>query len=185
MPGRTPADAVRAYTGPLQCAVSCLAGVAKIVMSQQVRVLGGQGAWILNSPKGMRLEGFGTLFAQQLFELVPTTEDVHPDYRQLRYRVSTRDYNYRLKLDQGGHEIRWHWHPVGHSHERRPHMHPSFNLKAHIPGPRYALEDVVEACIALGAKYACDDWRERLAETGGRHKAHRTWTTDPDERDRL
>lgn len=140
MPGRTPAEAVRAYTDPLQSAVSCLAGVAKIAMSKRVRAIGDQGAWILNSAAGMRLDGFGTFFAQQRFELVPTTEDVHPDYRQLPYRVSTRDYNYRLKLDDGGHEIRWHWHPVGHSDEPRPHIHPSFNLKAHIPGPRYALE---------------------------------------------
>ena len=132
----------------------------------------------------MRLDGFGTFFAQQRFELVPTTEDVHPDYRQLPYRVSTRDYNYRLKLDDGGHEIRWHWHPVGHSDEARPHIHPSFNLKAHIPGPRYTLEDVIEACIELGASHACEDWRERLAETGGRHKRHRTWATDPNERSR-
>jgi hypothetical protein len=183
MPGRRPADAIRAYIDPLQSAVSCLSGVAKIVMSERVRVIGDQGAWILNSPAGMPLDGFGTLFAQQRFELVPTTADVHPDYERLPYRVSTREYIYRVVMDCG-HEMRWHWHPMGNSHESRPHIHPSFNLKAHIPGPRYTLEEVIEACIELGAKRACDDWRERLADTGERHKKHRTWTSDPDERER-
>jgi hypothetical protein len=130
----------------------------------------------------MRLEGFGTLFAQQRFELVRTTKDVHPDYRRLRYRVSTRYYNYRVKLDNGDHEILWHWHPIGNSDERRPHIHPPFDLKAHMPGPRYALEDVIESCIELGAKHGCDDWRKRLAVTGGRHKKHQTWTNAPGER---
>jgi hypothetical protein len=162
--------------------VSCLAGVAKIAMSESVHAVGDEGAWILNGPTGMWLEGFGTLFALQRFELVRTTKDIHPDYGRLRYRVSTRYYNYRVKLSDGGHEIRWHWHPVGHSDERRPHIHPSFNLSAHIPGPRYTLEEVIEACIELGAKPACNDWHERLTATGERHKKHRTWTSDPGER---
>jgi hypothetical protein len=180
MPGRTPADALRAYIDPLQRAVSCLAGVAKIVMSERVSAIGDQGAWILNSPDGMRLDGFGTLFAQQQFELVPNTADVDPDYERRPYRASTREYIYKLLTDDG-HEMRWHWHPVGSSHERRPHIHPSFNLRAHLPGPRYTLEEVIEACIELGARPACDDWRERLADSGGRHKKHRTWTSDPSE----
>ena len=62
----------------------------------------------------MRLENFGTLIALQRFELVRTTEDVHPDYARLPYRISTREYACRITLYDGGYEMRWHWHPVGH-----------------------------------------------------------------------
>ena len=182
MPGRTAPDAVRAYTAPLQAAVSCLQGVGKIVLSKRVHTYGDQGAWILNGEGGMRLEGCGTLFAIQRFELVPTTADVHPDYEQMPYRVSTREYAYRIRLEPEGQEMRWHWHPVGHSPERRPHIHPPFNLKAHIPGPRYAFEDVIEGCIALGAARGRDDWQETLRASAALHKKHQTWTNDPAER---
>ena len=49
----------------------------------------------------MRLENFGTLIALQRFELVRTTEDVHPDYARLPYRISTREYACRITLYDG------------------------------------------------------------------------------------
>lgn len=180
MPGRTPADAVRNYIEPLQTAVSCLDGVAKILVTARVHRVGDLGAWILNGPDGMALHGFGTFYAQQQFELVETSEE-HRQYKAgEHYRVSTREYIYRLALDTGE-QIRWHWHPKGNSPERRPHIHPSFNLKAHLPGSRVALEDVIEGCIQLGARASCDDWRQKLGETGGVHKLYRTWVDDPNE----
>lgn len=179
MPGRTPAEAVRNYVDPLQQAVSCLEGVAKILVTDRVQRVGDYGAWILNGPDGMNLRDFGTFYAQQRFELVETSEEHQRFEPRERFRVSTREYIYRVAL-QTGQEIHWHWHPKGNSPERRPHVHPSLNLKAHIPGPRAALEDVIEGCIALGARPSCADWRERLAETGGVHKLYRTWVDDPD-----
>jgi hypothetical protein len=137
------------------------------------------GAWILNGPDGMPLRNFGVLFAQQRFELVHTSED-HFQYSNERFRVTTHEYIYRLEL-RTGEQIRWHWHPRGNSPERRPHIHPSFNLKAHLPGPRIALEDVIEGCIELGAPASCSDWKDRLAETGGVHKLYRSWVDDPEE----
>ena len=180
MPGRTPAEAVSNYVDPLQKAVSCLEGVAKILLTQRVHHIGDYGAWILNGPDGMPLRGFGTFHAQQRFELVETSE-AHREYApRERFRVTTHEYIYRVKLDSGP-QIRWHWHPEGSSPERRPHIHPSFNLKAHLPCSRIALEDVIESCIELGARPACSDWKQRLAETGGVHKLYRTWVNQPGE----
>jgi hypothetical protein len=134
-----------------------LEGVAKILLTQRVQRINDHGAWILNGLDGMSLRGFGTFYAQQCFELVETSAE-HREYAPAeRYRVTTREYIYRVELDTGQ-QIRWHWHPEGRSSERRPHVHPSFNLKAHLPGPRIALEDVIEGCIELGARPACDDW---------------------------
>ncbi|MDV2477835.1 hypothetical protein F8M49_25000 [Rhodococcus zopfii] len=127
----------------------------------------------------MALRGFGTFWAQQRFELVHTS-DAHYAETNERFRVSTREYLYKVVLDKGP-EIRWHWHPQGNSPERRPHIHPSFNLKAHMPSGREALEDVIESCIELGATPSCQDYRVRLAETGGIHKLYRSWSDDPSE----
>ncbi|KMV21596.1 hypothetical protein BMW24_022930 [Mycobacterium heckeshornense] len=129
----------------------------------------------------MRLPRFGTFYAQQRFELIETSEE-HREYAPSeRYRVTTREYIYRVELEAGP-EIRWHWHPDGNSPEHRPHIHLWFNLRAHLPGPRIVLEDVIEGCIELGARAACGDWKQRLAETGGLHKLYRTWVNEPTER---
>ncbi|BBZ27071.1 hypothetical protein MMAD_13660 [Mycolicibacterium madagascariense] len=183
MPGRTASEALRNYIDPLQAALSCLDGVAKVRLTERVHQVGDTGAWILNGPDGMSLRDFGTLHAQQRFELVATSEE-HRAYRPPeKFRISTREYIYKLEM-QTGQQIRWHWHPMGNSPERRPHIHPSFNIKAHLPGSRVVLEDIIEGCIELGAKPSCDDWKARLMETGGVHKLYRTWVDDPDERRR-
>ncbi|WP_330182751.1 hypothetical protein OHB26_03265 [Nocardia sp. NBC_01503] len=180
MPGRTPQEAVQNYIDPLKRAVGCLDGYSQIFVADRVGKVGSQGAWMLNGPEGMELKGFGTLFAEQRFELVETDPERF-DISVGRFRISTRMYNYKLVREAEGIEIRWHWHPVGNSHEFRPHIHPSFNLKAHMPSPRYSLEEIVESCISLGARPSCEDWQSRLLETDGIHKLYRTWSNDPTE----
>lgn len=181
MPGRTVAEALRNYIDPIQRAISCFQGHGKVLVSSRVHNYGDHGAWTLNSPdQGMVLPHFGKFYAQQRFELVATTEKDCPDPSREPYRVSTREYIYRLVMDTGT-VVSWHWHPVGRSadNEKRPHMHPSFNPKAHMPGPRIAIEDVIEGCIEIGAPTSCGDWKERLLESGTTHKLYRTWVDDP------
>lgn len=129
----------------------------------------------------MDLKGFGRLHAQQRFQLV-YTDPKRFDISVGKLRVSTREYAYRI-VHREGWEMRWHWHPEGSSAEHRPHIHPSVNIKAHLPTPRYTLEEVVESCISLGARPSREDWQAQLAETGGIHKLYRTWSNDPSERE--
>lgn len=179
MPGRKPADAVRAYIEPIQQAFSCLQGVAKVNHANRVRNVGDIGAWILNAD-GMTLPGFGHLQAQQKYELVHTSEAHFADTGE-RYRVSTRGYLYEVRREVDDTQIAWHWHPDGTSSVVRPHIHPSFDRKIHLVGPRAVIEDIIENCIAMGAEPACDDWATKLAETGGVHKLYRSWSSSPDE----
>lgn len=179
MPGRTIPEAVRNYLEPLQRSVSCLAGVGKIVTSSRVVKVGDFGTWILNGPEGMQLPNFGTLHAQQRYEVVETDPEHRLANSGENFRVSTREYLYKVQIAAGDHTMMWHWHPVGNSPERRPHIHPSFNQKAHMPSGRMAIEDVIEGCIALGAKESRDDWQKVLMESGGLHKLHRTWVDEP------
>jgi hypothetical protein len=181
MPGRTAAEAIRNYIDPIQRAVSCFGGHGNICVSSRVFTYGDFGAWSLNDPaQGMTLPQFGTFYAQQRFELVKTTEKEHADPEREPYRVSTREYIYKLAMNTGV-VVEWRWHPLGRSDERRPHMHPSFDRKAHMPGPRIAIEDVIEGCIQVGAPTSCEDWKDRLLETGSTHKLYRTWVDEPPE----
>ncbi|WP_236728490.1 hypothetical protein [Mycolicibacterium obuense] len=176
MPGRTQAEAVRNYIEPIQRAVSCLQGVGKIQRTGVPRHYGQFGAWVLNTPvSGMVLPGFGRLFASQRYELVQTTENEHSDPEREPFRVSTREYIYRLERDDPSWVMEWHWHPKGDSPERNPHIHPTVDPKAHLPCPRFAIEDVIGGCIALGASPSCDDWEQRLRDTLDVHKMFRTW----------
>lgn len=93
MPGRKPADAVRAYIEPIQQAFSCLQGVAKVNHVNRANKVGDVGAWILNVG-GMELPNFGHLEAQQRYELVLTSEAHFADTGE-RYRVSTRGTSMR------------------------------------------------------------------------------------------
>lgn len=178
MPGRTAQEAVQNYIEPLRRALGCLDGYAQIRVSSRVDRVGDVGAWILNGPDGMELKNFGVLHAQQSFELVEADPEKF-DTSIGKLRVSTRMYIYRVVHREW--ELRWHWHPEGNSPEHRPHIHPSMDLKAHLPTPRFSLEEVVEACISLGARPAREDWSARLAETDGIHKLYRTWSNDPSE----
>lgn len=182
MPGHSPHEAEKNYLDPLQRAVSCLKGTAKIIHTKKTYHLHDQGSWMLNGPTGMELPKFGTFYAQQRYELVECDPERF-DYSLGRFRVSTRMYTYKLVANEGW-EIRWHWHPGGNSPEERPHIHPSMNLKAHLPTARQTLEEVVEGVIVLGAQARFDDWKDRLAVSDAIHKLHRTWVNDPAEQAR-
>ncbi len=178
MPGRTPKEAVDAYIEPLRTAASCLKGFGKIMLAKPVKNVGDQSTWMLCGEDGMELPKFGSLYATQAFELVET-DPQRFDISKGRFRVSTRMYLYKVRTPS--YEVRWHWHPGGNSHEQRPHVHPSFNLEAHLPTARCVFEEIIEGCIRLGAEPACGDWEEKLLETGGIHKLYRTWVNHPAE----
>jgi hypothetical protein len=180
MPGRTPQDALRAYTDPLQRAVSCLPGSGKILLgAARVKKVGDEGAWLLNGDEGLHVPQLGILRARQHFRLVDT--DVPRFGSDVgKFRVTTLSYLYSLRLEKSDHEIRWHWHPSGSSQERRPHMHLSFVGEAHLPCARHTFEDVVESCIEIsGGNASSDDWRDRLDESRSLHTEHRSWVNWP------
>jgi hypothetical protein len=189
MPGRNPQEALRAYLDPLQAAVSCLPGGGKIVHPPaKVKKVGDTSAWLLNDKDGLHVPGLGALRAQQHFELVATD---HSRFGSSvgKFRVKTLSYLYSLRLDTGGHEICWHWHPTGNSKEPRPHMHYSGCGGAHLLCPRQTFEDVVESCIEILRETTGDDpnsdddyWQERLSRLDSSRNVHtenRSWVNWP------
>jgi hypothetical protein len=176
LPGRTPQAAFDAFIGPIEGAVSCL-GQGKIVCTAGRSQPGGVRAWSLNGDAGMTFGGGWHFEAQMHYEVIPAEEPAG------EWRVTTRAYRYRIARS-GVDLVRIHWHPMGRSTYRDPHVHlPALTMAegetAHLPVGRITFEDAVEWAIGLGIKPARSDWRSVLDRSRGPHVQHRSWHISP------
>lgn len=171
MPGRTPAEAFRAFMEPIEAAVACL-GNAKVTTSP-----GGMTnthvdhSWTLNGPgKAMVFKGGYCFRASMKYRFIE---------HEGGYRVTTLEYIYSLSC---GEDELWdlHWHPVGSSPETRPHLHAAIlgagGKRAHRPTGRMTFEDAVEWVIASGVTPVREDWAEILSGSKAVHVQHRSWS---------
>lgn len=121
---------------------------------------------------GMVFPGGYCFKASMKYRFVP-----HPE----GWRVTTLEYIYSLGLVDAQ---LWamHWHPVGDSHETRPHLHVAIpnagDKHEHRPVPRMTFEDAVEWVISSGVKPAREDWHQILSGSKDLHIQFRTWHGD-------
>lgn len=184
MPGRTTAEAFEAFIGPLQSAITCL-GPAKVTVSA-----GGRGksqgvhAWTLNSGKGMPLIGGLLLHATMNYEFLRDDRlEGGP------WRCTTRGYMYSVDGQDGRELIAYHWHPVGASHFKAPHLHigtpalaPSgvFTAGSHFPTGRLSLERFIRFVITdLRVPPHRTSWDKDLQLSEGVFEVYRSWSTTP------
>lgn len=109
--------------------------------------------WCINGTRdgddrGMRLKGLGTFYASMRFEII----DADPQRYEKPLRCTTRAYAYKLTNRKGADLWRMHWHPVGHSIEKYPHVHIPPDLDAHMVCPRMTVEKAIQWCITLGRR---------------------------------
>ena len=188
MPGRTPYEAYRAFVTPLAKALACVA-IAKIQASA-----GGMSVMHRDHHLYLTRQGYGDyvrlkgergfeLRARMVYRLI---EDPRPTHGPIR--VTTRAYDYSLRLTTGEAVVDYHWHPGGGSHEELPHLHLGsaqlrqdgvIGNKHHLPTGRITFEGVIRTVIELGATPLHDDWFERLRDTEDLHIRHRSWSADP------
>lgn len=182
LPGRTPAEAVKAFLQPLQDALACVAN-AKISVSPGGYGAGREHSWTPNRGDGVALDGGFHLDARMKYRIV---EQAHASAAE-RWRVTTLAYTYRL-LDQAGELWVIHWHPDGPSPDRAPHLHLGTSLlapsgivtrKSHIPTGRITFERVIRFAIECGAEPKHADWDQRLLLAEGPHLLYRSWSGDP------
>lgn len=179
MPGRTPTEAFDAFIEPIQRALNCL-GQGKITPSNGGRQPGATRLWSINGVNGLALRDGWHFDAQMHYEIIRTGDDSG-------WRVTTRAYRYRLALC-GADLFRMHWHPVGNSPYKTPHVHlPKMGIddKVHLPTGRLTFEDAVEWSIGLGVPPARTDWQSVLKASHALHIEHRTWSTEPPVADEL
>jgi hypothetical protein len=185
VPGRTPADAVKAFLEPIQLALSCIAH-GKITVTP-----GGYGSterehvWAVNRVNGAVLPGCGLrLRGSMRYQIVPTAEG-----EDLPFRCTTRGYIYAIEHVGSGQEIAaWHWHP--NSAYTAPHLHvgssqlesdATLTGRAHLGSGRTSFEAVVRSAVELGAKPIREDWEHQLDLTRGVFEIYRSWGTTPPE----
>jgi hypothetical protein len=181
MPGRTPQEAVNNFLEPLQDAINVLPDYSKIQVSKGGGYRKGEAyTWVLCGPEGMRISGVGTFFADMRFEVI----DADPKKYDEPLRVTTRGYRYRLRDDEQGQDV-WliHWHPVGVSPYKEPHVHIPPDLSRHLPTGRITFEKVIAWCIEYGAPTRADKQGalNQLALCEAPHVLYRSWSDSPKE----
>jgi hypothetical protein len=111
--------------------------------------------------------------------------DERPDFGP--YRVTTAGYDYSVQTADGTAVIDYHWHPVGLSHEVRPHVHlaaaqlrPDAVLaNAHrLMTGRITFESVLRDLIGMGVRARYDDWANILDVCEAPHVLFRSWNQD-------
>ena len=113
------------------------------------------------------------------YEIIPTERA-----SQDRWRATTRGYRYRISRSDTD-LVLMHWHPVGHSPFKQPHLHIPELLgglrgeKGHLPVSRVTFEDAVEWVITMSGQHARSDWRSVLDRTRQKHLDHRSWSHTP------
>lgn len=182
MPGRSPAEAVDAFLGPLKEAVRCIGSTGFALSTGARGDVGETHTWALNWGQPIAL-GDGFQFdASMYFE----TLDQGASRRSERFRVSTRAYLYSVKGPDGSELISAHWHPTGKSHETRPHWHLGsaaispdgvFLERAHIPSPRISFEHMIRWIIESipGVDPAVEDWDRQLERTESTFEQFKSW----------
>lgn len=188
MPGRTPAEAVKAFLEPIEKALACVA-TAKITvprggLSPQVEQ---HHQWTINDGAGVELLTDGPdlfLFAAMYWKVITDERDGYGPYR-----VKTLGYDYSLV--QGENTELWaiHWHPSGRSWEKHPHLHLGDALlartapvssKTHLFTGRMTFENAIRWAVDFGAEPLYDDWQDRLTLAETPHMLYRSWSATPD-----
>jgi hypothetical protein len=185
MPGNSPHAAFSAFLTPLKDALNCVVhpriafspgGDAVLDRKHNLYLTG----HLRVNDAFLRLPGTSLEFRARMFYMIIT--DDRPDYGP--YRVTTRGYDYSVRQTDGAAVIDYHWHPVGLSHEKRPHLHlgssqlrPDAVLsnKQHILSGRITLESVVRDIIGLGAVPRYPDYVDLLDLCETPHILHRSW----------
>lgn len=174
MPGRTPAEAFKAFMDPIALACSCL-GRVKVTTSPGGRhEPNREHAWQLNNGLGFSVGGWH-FSAEMGYMMIP-------DAVNGPWRVTTTAYRYRLAAI-GQDVFRIHWHPAGNSPITYPHLHANLSpeqklassLDAHLETDRMSLERALRWAFELGMPPRRDDWEDVLLSTEAPHLEHRTW----------
>ena len=181
MAGRTPAEAVQNFLGPLQQAISCVTKtVLNVSGGYSPREDGEPHTLVLGDGSPDRLGSNPPLFLTVAlhYHIVEASGKRGP------WKVSIAAYWYSLDDEQGQEILAFHWHPRGRSSVTSPHLHigPGAGVQyprlrgAHIPTGRVALEDVLRLAIReLGVEPLRRDWADVLDRTQRAFEQWRTW----------
>src|SRR5437867_4773618 len=188
MPGKTPYEAFSAFVTPLADALSCVAhpyveyspGGSTVIGLKHILYLTRRDP---DSDDHLRLGGTHLELRARMFYLI--IRDDREGYGP--YRVTTRGYDYSVRMVDGSKVLDYHWHPTGLSHEKRPHVHLGsaqladdavLSNKQHLYTGRITFESVIRDLIGMGVPPRYEDWSDLLDLCETPHLLYRTWSTD-------
>jgi hypothetical protein len=175
--GRTTHEALAAFLGPMQRALSC---VTPAVLVHRPPVPGHvQALGVSEEPIRLTTTGGGPaprLYLEQQYELVEAPGEHGP------WKVTTRAYRYRIDSPAGTELVLWHWHPgdrQGNPHRRpRPHLHAQVGeLRGrHLLTGRVSMEAVIRVLLDdFDVRPRRSNWRSVLDATEAQFEQWRTW----------
>jgi len=174
--GRTPAEAVKAFTAPIQKALTCFADGHVAANSYKP---GEEGVLQFNDADDVQLNGAGRvcLIVSMRYQIV---RQVDPPEASKPWKTSTTGWAYHLGKVHRGKVLpiaQFHWHPERTPGIPYPHVHiPTDAEKRHIPTGRVLLEDVLKLAIEAGAIPRDQaKWDDVLQENVGNFAKGATW----------
>lgn len=157
MAGRTPPEAVRAFTEPIQEALTCFAHGRVAADSYDPDT---EGILHFNKAEDVRLSGEGRvqLSITMRYRIVKIP---NPIVAGKSWKVSTTGWVHSLKDRAGQKIVDFHWHPAVTPDIPFPHLHaPTDPLNLHLPTGRVLVEDVLMLAVECGAEPIDEDkWR--------------------------
>jgi hypothetical protein len=151
MAGRTPSEAVRAFTRPIQSALTCFADGRVAANSYDPDE---EGVLQFNGAEDVRLNGPGRVCLSVVMRYrIVKLED--PSDVKKPWKTSTTGWAHHLSMDERGELTpiaQFHRHPRDTPEKPYPHVHvPADKNKRHIPTGRVLVEDVLKLAIEAGA----------------------------------
>ena len=146
MAGKTPAKAVRAFTDPIQSALTCFADGRVQVDSYDPSA---EGVLQFNGGDAVKLNGSSRthVFVSMRYRIVGS------GIEQLPWRVHTTGWAYSLLDRHQDPVIDFHWHPELTPDIQFPHLHVySEPDRRHFPTGRVLIEDVLRLAVEMGAE---------------------------------
>jgi hypothetical protein len=182
MPGRTPREAVEAFSAPLRESLACILPPTAVLLAQGHRPDGGPYLLALAGQRGpATLEApvpLG-LFITHRYAVIESGDAPES------WRVHSREYSYELTAADARPIMRWDWHPDGQAGEDPvawPHVHlrgytqPVDLSRGHVPTGRVSLEAIVRYLIRdLRVQQRRPDWAAVLDRNEAAFIAHRSW----------
>lgn len=173
MAGKTPAKAVRAFTEPIQEALSCFA-IGKVTADSYKPERPGVLTFNRNKPTTLSGRAKVAIDILMRYVIVP-----HEDKTKGPWKVTITGWIYQLHDRSGDLIAGYHWHPNLTPDILHPHVHV-VDDKTHFPTGRVLVEDVLQLAIEHGAKpIDAGAWGSVSTKNRTNFEKGATWGTAP------
>lgn len=177
MAGRTPHEAVRRFSAPIQRALTCFADGR---VSADSSSPADEGVLSFNKADYVKLNGTGRVHLSigMRYRIV---SNENPDEPKLPWKVHTTSYAYSLHDARDKPIVDYHWHPHLTVDIPFPHLHiDTLPKRVHFSTGRVLIEDVLRLAVECGAEPLDPvKWKRVMRENVRNFEKSATWGRQP------